>query len=202
MCIRESKTVFNRQQGLSLIELVIFMVIVGVAMAGVIASINYNVQHSADPVAKKQALAIAEALLEEIELMPFTWCDPDDANIDTASNYTECAALSENNTAPEPGETRSGLTPFDNVNDYNDYCMATPGCSVASIRDITGAIIPELDGYTASVAVAASDLGPVDSSIALASGAALHITVTVTGPLDTTVVLESYRTRYTPQESM
>lgn len=200
--MRGTQTVANRQQGLSLIELVIFMVIVSVAMVGVIASINYSVQHSADPVAKKQALAIAEALLEEIELMPFTWCDPDDANSDTASNYAECATLSENNTAPEPGETRGGGTPFDNVNDYNGYCMATPDCPVTGIRDITGAIIPGLNRYTASVAVAVSDLGPVDSSIALASGAALHITVTVTGPLDTTVVLESYRTRYTPQESM
>ena len=74
-----------RQKGITLIELIVFMVIVGVAMTGIISSINFNVRHSADPVVKKQALAIAEALLEEIELMPFTICDPDDPNVTTAT---------------------------------------------------------------------------------------------------------------------
>ena len=64
--MRRPRAVANRQRGMSLIELIIFMVIVGVAMAGIISSINYNVQHSADPVVKKQALAIAESMLEEV----------------------------------------------------------------------------------------------------------------------------------------
>ena len=75
----------TRQKGMTLIELIIFMVIVGVAMAGIISAINFNVRHSADPVVKKQALAIAEALLEEVELMPNFICDPDDPNVTTAT---------------------------------------------------------------------------------------------------------------------
>jgi MSHA pilin protein MshD len=192
------------QSGISLIELVIFMVIVGVALAGIVSAINYNVQHSADAVVKKQALAIAESLLEEIERMPFTWCDPNDANVLTATSSAigagGCATLSEGNTAPEAGETRGGVgvgaTPFDNVNDYNGYCMATAGCAVTDIRDITGALIPNLAGYTALVSVAANAL----NGITAASGAALRIRVTVTGPLNTIVLLEGYRTRYAPQE--
>ena len=185
-----------RQTGATLIELVIFMVIVGIAMAGIVSSINFNAQHSSDPVVKKQALAIAEALMEEIELMPFTWCDPDDANVRTATSSAGCATLSENNTAPEPGETRGGATPFDNVNDYNGYCMATAGCAISNIRDINGTLIPNLNGYTALVAVGTGSL----NGITAPSGAALHIKVTVTGPLNTTVVLEGFRTRYAPQE--
>jgi MSHA pilin protein MshD len=188
--------VIGRQRGISLIELVIFIVIVSVAMTGIISSINFNVQHSADPVVKKQALAIAESLLEEIELMPFTWCDPNDPVVTTATSEGECTAGFAEAIGPEAGETRGGATPFDNVNDYDGYCMATAGCAVTSIRDITGAVIPNLAGYTELVSVSADNL----SNITAASGAALHITVTVTGPLDTTVLLESYRTRYTPQE--
>jgi MSHA pilin protein MshD len=185
----------GRQRGITLIELIIFIVIIGVAMAGLISAINFNVQHSADPVVRKQALAIAESLLEEIELMPFTWCDPDDPAVTTANSAADCTNVEA--LGPEAGETRGGAAPFDNVNDYDGYCMATTNCAVTNIRDITGAVIPNLTGYTALVAVSADNL----NTITAASDAALHITVTVTGPMDTTVLLEGYRTRYTPQES-
>jgi MSHA pilin protein MshD len=188
------------QKGITLIELIVFMVIVGIAMAGIISSVNFNVQHSADPVVKKQALAIAESLLEEIELMPFTWCDPNDPVVTTATSAAACTAGYAEALGPETiaavTETRGGATPFDNVNDYNGYCMATVGCAITSIRDITGAVIPNLTEYAASVAVSAGNL----NNITAVSGAALHITVTVTGPLNTRVLLEGYRTRYTPQE--
>lgn len=184
-----------RQSGITLIELVIFMVIVGVAMTGIIASINFNVQHSADPVVKKQALAIAEALLEEIELMPFTICDPDDANVRTAITAADCTggaggANDESRAplGPESGETRYAPPFFDNVSDYNGFNMAA-----GAIRDITNTNLG-LNGYAAAVTV-------VNKAInGIAAADSLSITVTVTGPLNTTVVLEGYRTRYTPRE--
>ncbi|MFA6986493.1 MAG: prepilin-type N-terminal cleavage/methylation domain-containing protein, partial [Arenimonas sp.] len=54
----------RRQAGLSLIELVMFIVIVGVAVAGVLSVLTVTAQHSADPMIQKQAQAIAEAMLE------------------------------------------------------------------------------------------------------------------------------------------
>jgi len=60
------------QRGISLIELVMFIVIVSIAMAGVMLSLNANSIFSADPLIKKQALTIAESLLQEIELKSFT----------------------------------------------------------------------------------------------------------------------------------
>jgi MSHA pilin protein MshD len=47
------------QAGLSLIELVMFIVIVGVAVAGVLSVMNVTTRHSADPMIRKQAQAIA-----------------------------------------------------------------------------------------------------------------------------------------------
>lgn len=192
----------SRQAGMTLLELVITIVVVGIALASVFSTINFNVRHSADPVVKKQALAIAEALLEEIELMPMTWCDPDDANVRTATSYAGCATLAENNLAPEAGETRGGATPFDNVNDYDDYCMATAGCSVPDIRYIDGYVDSDLAGYTALVTVSDDGLNVGDDDLNIVDniGAALHISVRVTGPMNTVVVLEGYRTRYAPQE--
>ncbi|MGZ8232065.1 MULTISPECIES: type IV pilus modification PilV family protein [Methylobacter] len=187
-----------RQNGITLIELVIFMVIVGVAMTGIISSINFNVQHSADPVVKKQALAIAEALLEEIELMPFTICDPDDPNVTTATTAAGCTGGADGandesrlvlgQLGPEAGETRYVAPFFDNVSDYNGFNMAA-----GAIKDIANNDL-DLDGYAAVVTVVNKALNGI------AAADSLSITVTVTGPLDTTVVLEGYRTRYTPQE--
>jgi MSHA pilin protein MshD len=182
-----------RQTGITLIELVIFMVIVGIAVAGILSSINFNIFHSADPVVKKQALAIAEALLEEIELMPFTICDPDDPNVTTATTAAGCTGgayveAMGPETIGGQVETRYAAPFFDNVNDYNGFSMAS-----GAIMDITNTNLG-LDGYAVAVTV-------VNKAInGIVADDSLLITVTVTGPLNTTVVLEGYRTRYAPQE--
>ena len=182
----------THQSGLTLIELVVFIVIVSVALAGIIGVFNLNTQHSADPMAQKQALAIAESILEEIELMPFTYCDPDDANATTAADATGCATTAEG-MGPETGETRySATTPFDNVNDYDGFTM---NAGNGGILDITGAPVGgagTLDAYSVVVAVTPTALGSI------ASTDSLLITVTVTGPGSTSVVLNGYRTRYAP----
>lgn len=67
----------QRQRGVTLVELIVFIIIVSVALAGVLSSLNLSVAHSADPLQPKQALSIAEGLLEEILLKSF--CDPDAA---------------------------------------------------------------------------------------------------------------------------
>ena len=76
------------QAGATLVELVVFIVVVSVAVAAVLLAMNAVTRGSPDPMMRKQALAIAEALLEEVELMPFTFCDPDDANVSTAQSAT------------------------------------------------------------------------------------------------------------------
>ena len=56
----------HAQQGLTLIELIISIVIIGIALAGVLSVMNLTTARSADPMIQHQALAIAEAYLEEI----------------------------------------------------------------------------------------------------------------------------------------
>jgi MSHA pilin protein MshD len=159
--MKRPQAVANRQKGVSLIELIIFMVIVGVAMAGIISSINFNVQHSADPLVKKQALAISEALMEEVMLQNFS--DPDGV---------------------QTGETdRSN---WDDIDDYNNYSRS--GMSSVNSPSVT---IAGLEKYTINIAV--------DSTVNLngiSGGKAKRITVSVDGPLNTQVILQSYRTDY------
>ncbi len=62
----------TRHLGVTLIEQIVFIVIVGLAVAGVMAAFVMSTRGSVDPMLQKQALAIAEAILEEVQLMPFT----------------------------------------------------------------------------------------------------------------------------------
>jgi MSHA pilin protein MshD len=183
-------------RGLSLIELIVFIVIVSVGIAGILGVMNLTTKASADPLIQKQALAIAEAYLEEVLAMPFTYCDPDDANAATAESTgavnpadpTRCATNLETNLVPENMgglETRGNTTiPLDNVNDYNGL-SGVPA-------SLDGTAIGGLEAYQVSVVVVAEALSTVTAA------ESLRVTVTVTGPADTTVRLDGYRTRYAP----
>jgi MSHA pilin protein MshD len=174
------------ERGLSLIELLVFIVVVGIAVTGVLSVYSLNARSSADPMVRKQALAIAESLLEEVLAKPYTYCDPDDANVETASSSAGCATTPEV-MGPEAGETRySNLTPFDNVNDYN-------GFSMAGIVDLNGNAVAGLGGYTATVQVQ-----PAGAFNGIPAGETLLVTVTVTAPGNQGVSLSGYRTRYAP----
>jgi len=193
-----------KQRGISLIELIMFIVIVSISLAGILLVMNTTTRGSADPLIHKQALAIAESLLEEVELMPFTYCDPDDpaAGLITTVDTTACTApVGGEAIGPETGETRySAVTPFDNVNDYHGCQMNTgvvnAGCDATGtggIRDISGTVNPALGAYSVTITVAQQ------AFFGIAAIDALLITVTVTEPDGTPVVVEGLRTQYSPR---
>jgi MSHA pilin protein MshD len=192
-----AKDARRAQRGASLLELIMFIVVVGAGLAGIIGIWQTTAQGSADPLIQKQALAIAEAYLEETLAMPFTYCDPDDVHAAMAesdgpvnpADTTRCAVTLEAIGA-EGGEARgSGTTPYDNVNDYNSLAAAAPA-------SIDGDVIAGLDAYQVSVAVTGQSL--TAGALTVPAAASLRVTVTVTGPGNTTVTLDGYRTRYAP----
>lgn len=188
--VRMKARLKTRLRGLTLIELIVFIVIIGASLAGVLSVLNVVTKNSADPLVQKQVIAVAEALIDEIARAPFTWCDPNDSAAGSATQYADCS-VAENNMGVESGETRGGTPGFDNVNDYNSFSMPT-------ILDYQGATVTGLGSYSASVSISAdADLGPIGRKIA-AANAVLRIAVTVTGPGATSVTLHRYRSRYAP----
>ena len=185
----------RRQRGLTLVELIMFIVIVSIALAGIIAVMRLATAHSADPLRRKQALMIAEGLLEEVRSAGFTLCDPSSGDFDTQADPAQCA-IPENwgQAAPEPVHPR----PFDNVNDY----VAQPNVETAAfdnadgvLADVTGQPIG-LAGYAATLMVSPVRLNGVGAAGTLANTDVLRIRVSVRFGGDAPVVLDAYRMRY------
>ncbi|MDX2477232.1 MAG: prepilin-type N-terminal cleavage/methylation domain-containing protein [Gammaproteobacteria bacterium] len=130
-------THFKNNRGFTLIELIVAMVVISVALAGVMSVINYTTLHSADPVLRHQAIATAEAYMEEITLKDYT--DPDDG--------AECPV----------SEASRDL--YDNVCDYN-------GLSDSGAVDQNGNAISGLENYSVNVSVAPDTYGPSGATTA------------------------------------
>lgn len=183
----------NFSRGISLVELVVFIAIISVGLAGILGVMNFTTRASADPLVQKQALAIAEAYLEEALALPFTYCDPDDPLASEVTSSAACATPE--GLGAEGGETRSSsATPFDNVSDYASLSAGAPA-------NVDGTPISGLGAYSVSVAVVAQALTGTSATVAATDGSgrpqSVRVTVTVTGP-GTTVVLDGYRARYAP----
>ena len=122
----------HRQRGATLIEMVVSIVIVSISLTAVMMVITQIARHSADPMVRTQATAIAQAYMDEILTQPLN--DPDGGETGAA----------------EAGETRAT---FDDVSDYHGLTDQT------GARDQTGAPIAGLEGYNVSVTVTTTTLG-------------------------------------------
>lgn len=188
----------NRQRGITLVEQIVFIVVVSVGVLGVLSTMGPSLRFSADPQLRKQQLAIAESLLSEILHQPFTYCDPDDGNASTAAlsgTTPNCDAVTNiqdgdgvtDLIAAPAGETRFGGAPgsqYDNVSDYAGY-------SQTGVTGLSGAAV---SGYTAQVAIARDG-----TAFSLPHSAVLRIDVTVAGNGAEPFTLTGYRFRYAPR---
>jgi MSHA pilin protein MshD len=90
------------QHGISLIELIMFIVIISVSLMALLSVLNVTTKNSTDPLLRKQALAIAESLLEEVQLQNFA---------NPVGGFTGAA-------------TQANRANFDDVFDYNGFATA------------------------------------------------------------------------------
>ena len=162
MCARRA----GSERGVTLVELLLAIAVLGIALASVFTVFVVTTQHSADPLARQQAQLIAETYLDEILLKRFY--DPD--------TNTVCPAL----------EVSRGA--YDNVCDYRNINEAP--------TDQFGTPITELAAYNVVVTVTRDGtalLNGVDNTGAIR---VLLVTVTVSGPNSTSITLNGYRLNY------
>jgi len=125
-------TSFQQETGVSLIEVIIFIIVVTIAVLGILQVFALNTQQSADPMMRKQALAIAEAMLEEVEFRDFN---------NPAGGFA----------GPFVPANRAA---FDDVLDYN-------GFSMTGIMALDNTPVAGLANYRVDVAVVNAPLGSI-----------------------------------------
>lgn len=198
--MRINKIKRQAQAGLTLIELLMFIVIVSIAAVAMLQVYSLTVKQSADPQLRKQALALAEGLLEEVQLARFTYCEPtlDPLADDPVARPNAAACSVAENVGQESG---SVARPFDNVNDY----VSTFGSDTAAFNNTAGKLVDaagnefDLPGYTASLAIYPESLNGISSGSTPSTMEVLRISVTVKYNEDReSLTLETYRTRYAP----
>ena len=129
------------QAGTTLIELVIAIVIVSIAVSAVLMVFSMNVGYSADPMIRYQAVAIAEAYLEEISLKAFD--DPGGGDGEASRDLYDDA------------DDYHGLV---NVGARNQFDAALPGLGdyTVSVTVATSGALPgiaAIDNYLINVTV-------------------------------------------------
>lgn len=104
----------KNRQGITLIELIVAMVVISVALVGVMSVINLTTLHSADPVVRQQAIAIAEAYMEEITLKNYTDPDADDGEVSRAlfDDVDDYDGLLDSGARDQNGNMISGLNNY------------------------------------------------------------------------------------------
>lgn len=95
-------------RGFTLLETIVAIVVISVGLAGVLSVFNVNVRNSADPVVRKQLMAVAEEMLEEIALRRYSG--------PTKESDAGC-----------------GRSTFDDVSDYHLYPANRKVCNVEGV---------------------------------------------------------------------
>lgn len=156
-----------RQGGVTIIELVFFIVVVGIGVGGIMLVMNFTASRSADPMFRAQSRFIAEAYMEEILLKPF---------VDPTANAV----------CPAPPANRAI---YNNVCDYN-------GLANAGAIDQLGNPIAGLEQYNVSASVTGDGTVALNNINNTGAVRVLRVNVTVTDPQGTAMTLTGYRTNY------
>lgn len=98
MCSRHAR-------GVSLLEVMVAIVVIGAGLAGVLSAFHAATRPSADPVLHKQMLALAEEMMEEILLRPYA----------SAANAAPAGCARDT---------------FNDVADYHGYASGSAPCTV------------------------------------------------------------------------
>ncbi|MDJ0778485.1 MAG: type II secretion system protein [Gammaproteobacteria bacterium] len=134
MCRRRCQAAFT------LIEIIVTLVVVGIAAVALLGVFTSNVRGSADPLIQQQAITIAEAYMEEIMLRAYD--DPTDPEQGTSGT--------------EAGETSRDL--FDDVQDYNHL-------GTTEVRNQNDVAIAALSAYAVTVSVTGATLNSVPAML-------------------------------------
>lgn len=194
----------NSLRGFSLIETVIFILVVSIGLAGIVSLFVQNTKSSAAPFVRERTAAIANAYMDEIMGKRFDENTPVGGGcVETGSNSCSnyCAALSDvdcvqskcrlqaanscvaranvGGIATEEGSRNA----YDDVDDYAGLVEVPTGL---------GGAVGGYTGFTAQVSISQ----PGSSWHGIDARDLRHIQVDITSPMNETISLEGYRVNF------
>jgi MSHA pilin protein MshD len=170
----------KKQNGFSLIEMVVVIVVLAVALTGVTVAINETVKQSPKPLVQTRAMELAQTYLDEILTKRFDELSGQ-GGVPRCDSVDNAAQACSNTLGNEEGGNR---LLFDDVDDFQNLDNQPPVTA-------SGTTLSNYSSYRVQVSVtyAGGDLG-------LNNRAAKRITVTITTPLGTTIPVTAYRVNF------
>ncbi len=144
-------TVFNRQIGATLVEVIIAIAIIGIALVPLTMSFAFTTSRSADAMVEVRVVELGQAYVEEILSKRFDENSAMGGAPPCSSTTTPCGAI-----GPEAGEARAT---FDDVDDYQGIDDQPPLDSLGVARTGYERFRVEVDvAYATAAEVAAYGL--------------------------------------------
>jgi len=162
----------NHKQGFTFIEMIITIVIVGIALSALTSALSTSVVQGAAPIVEGKALALAQAYIDEVLPLKFDDQSPLEGG-EVATAESPCTISNE-------GQSRAQ---FDDVDDYNGVTDSPPFLLQPSFD------MSQYANYSVSVSVNCAGLEAGLSANHLLK----RISVTITTPENNQRVLSVYR---------
>lgn len=170
-----------RQQGVTLVELVISIIIISIAMVALLNAFSASMVGSADPLWRNKTLKLAQLYLDEI----------------LAKNYEHLTPVGGIPVVLDPNCTNLGKDgsedreDYNDVDDYDEIDDEVPLSLIASLDSSYSAYRVSVD-----VACVGSQVGAVDEANASDNNQAKKITVTITPPGQPAIPFAVYKANF------
>ncbi|WP_404368102.1 prepilin-type N-terminal cleavage/methylation domain-containing protein [Marinobacter sp.] len=160
------------QAGATLVELVMTIVIISIAIAGVVGAFALITGRSADPLNQTRAVELAQLYMDEIITKKYNDNTPQGGRPKQTSNLCDIG--------PEAGESRDT---FDDVDDYHNLVDEPPAAADGALTGYNGFRV------TVTVTCAGSQVG-------LANEDGKRIDLSIVAPGDQSFVFSAYRANF------
>ena len=167
--------------GFTLIEVLVTIVVISIAATAIMGVFINTVKTSADPLIQQQAIAIAEAYMEEIQSRKFCEDVSPPMSLPPPQSIPSCV------TETGGSEGAQSRSTFDDIQDYNDPVVVD-----GVVRDQNYVAIAGRGGYSIAVVVSAAALGVTSEG----SGNAMRIDITVSHAAIDPITLSGFRANY------
>ena len=174
-------TVFRSQSGVTLVELVVTIVILGIAIVPLTMTLSFSASHSADSMIEVKVIELGQAYIEEILSKRYDENSAQGGAPPCSSSGVACGTI-----GAESGETRPL---FDDVDDYHGVDDQPPLDSLGSAR-------LGYDRFRVEVEVSYSDASEVAAYGLDSTVDAKKILVRVHPPVGTAVTFDVYRSNF------